>query len=79
MNTDGGVAPDEQPRMPKQSRKQILLRLDPAVHEALSKWAADDFRSVNAHIEKLLRDALKGAGRDVKAAPMRKPGRPRRD
>ena len=29
-------------------RKQILLRLDPAVHEALSRWAADELRSVNA-------------------------------
>lgn len=78
MKDDGGAAP-EQPRPPKQSRKQILLRLDPNVHEALSKWAADDFRSVNAHIEKILRDALRSAGRDVKAAPIRRPGRPKRE
>ncbi|MBI3791114.1 MAG: hypothetical protein HY275_09585 [Gemmatimonadetes bacterium] len=44
-------------------RKPFLLRLDPAVHDALASWAADEFRSVNGHIEFLLRDALKRAGR----------------
>ena len=61
---------------PNRSRKQLLLRLDPAVHDAVAKWAADDLRSVNAQIEALLRDALKKAGRDPKAAPLRRPGRP---
>ncbi|MFZ2238540.1 MAG: hypothetical protein WAV90_03230, partial [Gordonia amarae] len=32
-------------------RKSIALRIDPAVYEALAKWAADDLRSVNAQIE----------------------------
>jgi len=44
-------------------RKQLLLRLDPAVYEAIAKWASDDLRSVNAQIEYALRLALKGAGR----------------
>ena len=50
-------------------RKQILLRIDPAVHDALAGWAADELRSVNAQVEYLLREALrsrnggKGAGR----------------
>ena len=44
-------------------RKSALLRLDPAVHEALAKWAADDLRSFNAHVEWLLRRALVDAGR----------------
>ena len=58
-------------------RKQLLLRLDPSVHTALARWAADDLRSVNAQIEYLLRDALKRAGRlPGDAAPMRRPGRP---
>ncbi len=39
-------------------RKNILLRLDPAVHDALAKWAADEMRSTNAQIEFLLRRAL---------------------
>ncbi|WP_326551942.1 hypothetical protein [Micromonospora sp. NBC_01813] len=44
-------------------RKKLLLRLDPAVHEAIAKWAADDLRSVNAQIEYALRLALRAAGR----------------
>lgn len=44
-------------------RKSLLLRLDPAVHEALRRWADDDLRSVNAQIEFLLRRALLEAGR----------------
>lgn len=59
-------------------RRQVLLRMDPAVHDALARWADDEFRSVNAHIEMLLRRALTDAGRMPKQArPLRKRGRPR--
>lgn len=44
-------------------RKGFLLRLDPAVHDALARWAGDELRSTNAQIEFLLRDALTKAGR----------------
>jgi hypothetical protein len=44
-------------------RKSLLLRLDPAVHDALARWAADDLRGTNAQIEFLLRRALAEAGR----------------
>ena len=44
-------------------RKPFLLRVDPAVLEALQRWAADDLRSLNAQIEYVLRDALHRAGR----------------
>ena len=44
-------------------RKPFLLRVDPAVLEAVQKWAADDLRSLNAQIEYVLRDALTRAGR----------------
>jgi hypothetical protein len=44
-------------------RKKLLLRLDPAVYDAIAKWAADDLRSVNAQIEYALRRALDDAGR----------------
>ena len=44
-------------------RKSILLRLDPAVHDALARWASDELRSTNAQIEFLLRRALTDAGR----------------
>ncbi|MDP9847108.1 hypothetical protein [Streptosporangium lutulentum] len=45
-------------------RKKVLLRLDPAVYDAIAKWAADDLRSINAQLEYALRLALKGLGRD---------------
>jgi hypothetical protein len=58
-------------------RKGMLLRLDPAVHDALAKWAADELRSTNAQIEFLLRRALAEAGRLPRdAARMRPRGRP---
>jgi hypothetical protein len=44
-------------------RKGFLLRLDPAVYDALQRWAAGDLRSLNAQIEFLLRRSLKEAGR----------------
>ena len=44
-------------------RKSFLLRMDPAVLEALQRWANDDLRSLNAQIEFVLRDALKRVGR----------------
>ena len=44
-------------------RKAFLVRLDPATHEALQRWADADLRSLNAHIEFLLRRALRDAGR----------------
>jgi hypothetical protein len=57
-------------------RKGVLLRLDPAVHDALARWAADELRSTNAQIEFLLRQALLAAGRMPSAAgPIRRPGR----
>ena len=44
-------------------RKQYPLRIDADVWSAVQKWAADDFRSVNAQVEWILRDALRKAGR----------------
>jgi hypothetical protein len=57
-------------------RKSILLRLDPALHDGLARWASDELRSTNAQIEYLLRRALSDAGRLPRhAGEMRKPGR----
>ena len=58
-------------------RKQVLLRLDPAVHAAISKWAADDLRSINAQIEIILRRGLAKAGPAPHPRPKRGRGRPR--
>jgi hypothetical protein len=44
-------------------RKPFLLRTDPAVLEALQKWAADELRSLNGQIEFILRRALQEEGR----------------
>ena len=44
-------------------RKAFLLRVDPAVLEALQRWADDDLRSLNGQIEFLLRKALADSGR----------------
>ncbi|MGQ0701670.1 MAG: hypothetical protein ACT4PM_00885 [Gemmatimonadales bacterium] len=44
-------------------RKAILLRLDPALHDALQRWAGAELRSLNAQIEYLLRQAARAAGR----------------
>jgi hypothetical protein len=49
-------------------RKSFLLRVDPAVLDALQRWANDDLRSLNAQIEFVLRDALKRVGRTVRTA-----------
>ena len=58
-------------------RKKILLRLDPAVYDALTRWAGDELRSTTAQIEFVLRRALGQVGRmpgDVGEMPRR--GRP---
>jgi hypothetical protein len=44
-------------------KKSFPLRIDPQLHQALERWAADEFRSVNGHIEYVLREALRKAGR----------------
>ncbi|MDQ8164433.1 MAG: Arc family DNA binding domain-containing protein [Gemmatimonadota bacterium] len=49
-------------------RKSFLIRVDPALLDAVQRWANDDLRSLNAHIEYLLRDALRRAGRLPKVA-----------
>jgi hypothetical protein len=45
------------------ARKPFLLRIDPAVLEAIQRWAADDLRSLNGQIEFLLRRSLIERGR----------------
>jgi hypothetical protein len=60
-------------------RKPYLLRLDPAVFDALQRWAGDDLRSLNAQIEFLLRQSLQSAKRLPGAARQapRRASRPR--
>lgn len=73
MTPSEGATPERRP----QQRKQVLLRLDPAVYEALARWAGDELRSANAQIEFLLRRALAEAGRlPGEARPIPRRGRP---
>lgn len=44
-------------------RKSFPLRLDPSLHIALQRWAADELRSLNGQIEYLLRRALQDSDR----------------
>ncbi|MCK9639150.1 MAG: Arc family DNA-binding protein [Prolixibacteraceae bacterium] len=44
-------------------KKSFVLRVQPEVYDALERWAADEFRSVNGQIEYVLQQALKSAGR----------------
>lgn len=48
------------------NRKAFILRMDEQTYNALEKWAADEFRSVNGQIEMLLDKALKESGRKKK-------------
>ena len=43
----------------EKSKKQVLLRLNPALWNDMAQWAEDDFRSINGQIEYLLTEAVK--------------------
>lgn len=45
------------------AKKNFPLRVDPKLFEIIESWAADEFRSVNSHIEYLLRESARKAGR----------------
>ena len=45
--------------MADKDKKQLLLRLSPTLWEEISRWAEDDFRSINGQIEYLLTEAGK--------------------
>ncbi len=44
-------------------KKSFPLRIDPKLYDVIQRWANDEFRSVNSHIEYLLREAANKAGR----------------
>lgn len=56
-------------------RKSFLLRIDPAVLEAIQRWANDDLRSLNGQIEFILRRALIESRR-AHATPQDRPDTP---
>ena len=48
------------------SNKTFLLRVDTETMEAVEKWAADEFRSVNGQLQWIIAEALKKSGRKKK-------------
>jgi len=50
-------------------RDAFLVRMDPAIIDALKKWAAEELRSVNGQVEYVIRDALRKEGRLPKPKP----------
>ena len=58
------------------AKKALALRLDPAVHAAVERLAADELRSANAQFEMLLREALDRRGIAVSKTKPARRGRP---
>jgi len=52
-------------------KKKFVLRIDEDVYQALERWAADEFRSVNGQIEWILFDRLKELKRLKKASGLK--------
>ena len=52
-------AEKEKGSLDEKEKKQLLLRLSPTLWEEVSRWAEDDFRSVNGQIEYILTEAVK--------------------
>ena len=49
------------------NNKTFLLRIDTETMEAIEKWAADEFRSVNGQLQWIIAEALKKSGRKKKS------------
>lgn len=62
--------------MSRPAKKAFPLRLDPALYAAIERAAAGDFRSVNAQVEVLLREALERRGVKVGVTESPRRGRP---
>jgi hypothetical protein len=60
-------------------KKAFPLRLDPGLYAAIERAAASDFRSVNAEVEVLLREALAKRGVKLSEPVRAKRGRPAKE
>jgi hypothetical protein len=47
-------------------KKSFVLRINPEMMDAVERWAADDFRSINGQLEWIVHNALKNAKRLTK-------------
>lgn len=52
--------------MAKESTKSFVLRVDAETMDALEKWAADEFRSINGQLQWIIAEALRKSGRKTK-------------
>ncbi|GEM_PF-1345145 len=59
----GGSATDDK------SKKQVPLRISASLWNDLSKWADDDFRSINGQIEYLLTECVRQHRKNGGTAP----------
>ena len=47
----------------KEATKNFVLRVDAETMDALEKWAADEFRSINGQLQWIIAEALRKSGR----------------
>lgn len=47
----------------KDTVKSFVLRVSPETMEALERWAADEFRSINGQLQWIINEALRKNGR----------------
>ena len=52
----------------KNAVKSFVLRIDSGTMDALERWAADEFRSINGQLQWIINDALRRAGRKAGAS-----------
>ena len=50
-------------------KKQVPLRLNEKLYNAIAAWAEEDFRSVNGQIEYLLNECVRQRKKDGKYVP----------
>ena len=53
-------------KMAKEGSRNFVLRVDAQTMDALERWAADEFRSINGQLQWIIDDALRRAGRKKK-------------
>lgn len=52
--------------MAKEGTRSFVLRVNAQTMEALERWSADEFRSINGQLQWIIDDALRRAGRKKK-------------
>ena len=55
----------------KEATKNFVLRVDAETMDALEKWAADEFRSINGQLQWIIAEALRKNGRMKKNAQVK--------